>query len=130
MDTFMHMNHLVAIDYLEVDTSVTFGDGWAFTSGSQDPLRREFTLSFQGYKFYGDAEGDYDVTTNQYVNNMSDLIAFYAAHRTSTHFIYHVHGIESTEVRFKEPLKIPKGIPDGGGALEPFTITFVERVRT
>ncbi len=132
MEEFRHMNHILEYEYMEVDTKLELGNGWSFTSESDSPLKRIFKLSFQGYKFYTKEEDSVEVIdpdASQYVNNMADLIAFYAAHRTFKRFIFKPYGLsEEVTVRFKEPLKVPKGLPNGGGALEPFTITLEEMV--
>ena len=129
MDTFEFDYHIVAIKHELVDTKMQMGDGWTFVAEGDSPDIRSFELAFQGFQYYYDENGDYDATTNQYINNMKALETFFLEHRTYKHFIYPLHdGAENVIVRFNEPLSIPKGIRGGGGAVEPFTVKFIERV--
>ena len=102
-----------------------FGGSYTFTSPPTDPDQRVITLNFATMKYFVEDDGDIDEFINPVIN-MYTLIKFYQRHKLHQSFQYDhpVHG--PLEVKFNKPLKEPKGIPGGDGAVEAFTVELIE----
>ncbi len=61
--------------------------------------------------------------------NMAVLEAFYKKHKLHKSFIYPHPVYGNTECKFYSPLKIPKGIVGGNGALKDFTVELMEIIQ-
>lgn len=127
MLTFDFPYHLVPeTDYPDSSVRVSFGRSWIFTAPPDAPDQRTFTLSFTGFKYYVDENGNIDHTTNANINNMAALEDFYQQVRLYDIFIYPHPVYGNVNVRFKDPLKVPKGVKGGDGVLEDFQISLIE----
>jgi len=125
LETFYFPNHTVETENPESSVRGQFGGSYIFTAPPSDPDQRIFTLTFATMQFFLDDDDDLDTTVNvEY--NMKTLIDFYHRHKTHASFQYThpVHGI--LEVKFFKPLKEPKGLVNGNGTVEQFSVQFIE----
>jgi hypothetical protein len=137
MENFSWMNHTVATDYPENGFKVSFGNSYQYAEGSTAPDQRTFVLSFPLMQYFVNSDGSLNPTRmvgsplalEAAVSpgiNMLWMEQFYNRHKTWKAFTYDhpVHG--SLTVRFNKPLKVPAGIPGGGGAVGAFSIELIE----
>jgi hypothetical protein len=127
MDTFNFPYHVPTHTYPK-GVSFQFGKGYEFGSAPQLPLQRRFKLSFNTMMWYfnqttGAVDASFEPTTN-----MKLLIDFYEAH-IGVKFIYPHPLYGNLTVRFASDIgwEVPKGMPGGSGAVEPFEIILVEQ---
>lgn len=123
------MIHQVKTDYQSNGFTVNFGGGYSFdTDGGYPPLKR-FTLTFEGYKYYMKKVNGVEVVdteTNQSINNLGALEAFYLQHLSHKTFEYNSPVYGRVYVRFAEPLVIPYGIKSGNGVVDKFEVVLKE----
>lgn len=125
MQTFPFVNYKRNFEYLNGSTTIDLGNGYSFTSKPRSPLLKEFTLTFTGYRYYFDDNGNVDYETNSGKDNAGTLCRFYESVQTYDTFIYQDEQFGNVPVRFKEPLKSPQ--TDGKRAvLKDFSITLKE----
>lgn len=111
----------------ESSTRAQLGNSYVFVAPPTDPDQRTFVLYYPTMKFYTDANGLLtDTIYPQY--NMLAFIKFYAAHKLhkSFRFNHPVHGL--MQVKFNKPFTEPKGLPNGTGAVEAFSVELIEIV--
>jgi hypothetical protein len=136
--TFMWDRHKVETQYPESSIRVQFGNSYQFAAPPDSPDQRIFKLDFTGFKYYMTQSmvmvsgspvytQTVDLTTNQYINNVGALEAFYQAQRLYNKFTYNHPSAGSVVVRFSKPLLVPKGTPGGNGVVEDFQILLVEQ---
>lgn len=125
MSTFTWMNHTFTTEYPESGFRLQFGNSYLYTEGPTAPDQRVFTLSFPLLKYFLNSGGAIDATI-QPTLNMKALENFYLEHKMWKTFVYPhpVHG--NLNVKFNKPLKVPAGIPDGGGAVGAFSLELIE----
>lgn len=99
--------------------------GWQFSSRPTTPYQRKIKLTLHGLRWYlDDATGRYDYVTNEQFNARA-LERFYEARETWSPFtLKHQHFGDMT-VRFAVPVTVPKALPDSGGLIAPFEVTFI-----
>lgn len=125
MSTFTWPNHTVATEYPESGFKVQFGNSYEYTEGPTAPDQRVFTLNFPLLKYYLNPSNVVDATI-QPTLNMLALENFYNEHKMWKVFVYPHPVYGNVNVKFHKPLKIPPGIPDGGGATGSFSLEFIE----
>ena len=117
--------HRYSTEYPESSFQLELGGSYQFSSEPDGPDQRTFVLHFETMKYFVDSTGQIDKTVNPYIN-FGALEDFYNAHKRWKSFTY-IHPIYgSIRVKFGKALKVPKGILDGDGALEPFSIELLE----
>lgn len=119
MAVFDFPYHKQSTKYPESGINVKLGNSWTFTAPPSAPDRREFTLSFSTMIWNTDPEIFREL-------NLSRLNAFYLRHKMWAVFLYDHPMFGILPVRFNKPLEIPKGISDGFGSVEGFTIELIE----
>lgn len=125
MQTFPFVNYKRNFKYINGSTSIQLGNGYEFTSKPRSPILKEFTLTFTGYRYYFDENGNVDYETNANKDNGGALCRFYESVQTYDTFIYQDEQFGNVPVRFKEPLEPPQ--TDGKRAvLKDFSITLKE----
>lgn len=124
METFDFPFHLFSTDNPESGTRVQFGSSYVFSAPPSSPDQRTITLNFATMKFFLTG-GVLDDTVEPEIN-MLRLIKFYQRHKQWKSFLYN-HPVHGTLVcKFSTPLKEPKGIPGGTGAVEAFEVQLIE----
>lgn len=125
METFQFENHKRNFKYLNNSDSIQLGNGYSFVAKPRSPILKEFTLTFTGFRYYFDSEGNIDYETNQYKDNVKALCDFYESVGTYQTFIYPDEQFGNVPVRFAEPLEIPQ--TDGHRAVvKDFSVTLQE----
>lgn len=104
---------------------VSFGGGYEFTTKPEGPPQRVFTLSFTGMQYFVDGSDNVDESVSPQ-RNMHAMDLFYQEHETWKRFIYPHPVYGNLTVRFQKPLEVPKGIKQGNGVVEDFTVTLIE----
>lgn len=127
MQTFNYALHKVETQYPESSIRVQFGKSWQFAAKPDAPDQRVFKLTFSGFKYYIDENGQVEAETNEFVNNLYSLELFYQSVRLYEKFVYPHPVYGNVVVRFNKPLLVPKGVHGGNGVVEDFTIEFVEQ---
>ena len=122
---FIWTRHRYSTDYPESGRRLELGGSYQFSSEPDGPDQRVFTLYFETMKYFADSNGAVDREAEPEIN-FALLEDFYIVHKlwktfTYTHPIYGV-----LNVKFAKPLKTPKGIMGGGGALESFSVELIE----
>lgn len=105
---------------------VQFNNGWTFSAKPTSPEIRTFTLTFSGMQYFVNAGGAIDITTKPQ-QNMQVMDNFYVAHGTWDTFVYAHPVFGDVNVRFSEPLDVPKLKRDG--VVEDFTLKLVEMLQ-
>lgn len=126
LETYNFPFFIIEGDNPESGTRVQLGGGYVFTSEPSEPDQRTFVLNYETMKFFVDPiTGEVDETVNP-TYNMYNLIKFYQRHKLykSFHFYHPYHG--QLECRFNKPLKEPKGMKNGNGAVEGFQVELIE----
>lgn len=125
LEVFDFPYHLTETDNPESGFRGVMGGSYTFTAAPTDPDQRLVTLTFKTMKFYTDNFGMPEALTEPQLN-MKTLIDFYQRHKLykSFHYYHPVHG--QMEVKFNKPLKEPKPMEGGTGAVEGFTIELIE----
>lgn len=127
MEVFNFPFHERETQYPKSGSEVQFGKGWTFTSAPSQPFSREFTLTFRGMTYYESTDPAVRVKSTVYPgNNMSTMETFYQRHELWKEFWFYHPTYGYTKCRFKEPLKVPKGLPGRGGMVDEFNVVLVE----
>jgi hypothetical protein len=127
MDTFNFPYHRVSTKEPANGFQISFGSGYTFTSDPDAPDQRVFTLYFTGFQWYVNADNTINATTNAAINNMMALYNFYKAQRLNKTFIYPHPIFGNVNVKFKDPLEVPDGLPGGTGVVKDFQMTMIEQ---
>lgn len=125
MQIFPFENHKRNFKYLPNSNSIELGNGYEFVSKPRSPMLRQFTLTFTGFRYYFDENGNIDKETNAYRDNVAALHEFYESVGTWETFIYPDEQFGNKTVRFSEPMDAPQ--TDGHRAVvKDFSITLKE----
>lgn len=114
METFQFENHKRNFKFLNNSDSIQLGNGYEFVSKPRSPVLKEFTLTFSGFRYYFDSEGNVDHEANKYWDNAAALCDFFAGYGdqegvgTYQTFIYPDEQFGNVQVRFADPLEIPQ----------------------
>lgn len=125
METFDFPFHLHKVRYPESGYRMQFGGGYQFSAAPDAPDQRIFTLTFLTLFYFTNEAGEVDCERNPQLN-AGALEKFYQRHQLHKKFIYPhpVHG--NIVVTFNKPLDLPDGVKGGNGALQQFTVEFIE----
>lgn len=125
MVNFPFENYKRNFEYVNNSTSIQLGNGYEFVTKPRSPTLKEFTLTFTGFRYYFDDNGNVDHETNAYKDNIATLCDFYDSVQTYDTFTLYDEQFGSVPVRFKDPLKVPQ--TDGRRAVvKEFSITLKE----
>ncbi|AJD82915.1 hypothetical protein PJWF_00021 [Achromobacter phage JWF] len=124
--TFNFPVHTVGEKYSESGTRVKLGNSYQFDSPPVGPDQRIFTLNFESMIRLLDETGQMDTTTMREVN-AGALLVFYETHRLYKPFYYPHPWLGTIIVKFNTPLDLPKGIKNGGGWCEAFSVELIEQ---
>lgn len=125
METFQFVNHKRNYKYINNSDTIELGNGYSFVSKPRSPMLKEFTLTFTGFRYYYDSNGDLTPELNKYKDNVKALCDFYEAMGTYENFIYPDEQFGNVRVRFKEPLEIPQTV-GRRAVVNDFTVTLAE----
>lgn len=100
-------------------------NGWDFVAKPTVPYKAKWKVTLEGLKWYLNAAGTaLDVTTDL-PHNAGRLLMFYRTNRQNGVFQYQHEFLGLLDVRFAQPVQIPKAIQNSGGICEPVEITIV-----
>jgi hypothetical protein len=122
METYGWPHFIFVEEYPEGDR-VQFGGGYEFTAEPKDPDQVTYVLNYAGMFLYPNAANNGLSLATSPNLNFGKLRKFYQDHRMWKSFLF-LHPWEGVlkEVKFKDPLVTPKGVPGGRGLLEPFSV--------
>lgn len=126
MATFAWPYHVFSTDYPESGFKVQFGNSYEYAEGPTSPDQRTVTLSFTTMKYFLNSGGAVDATIQPELNMLA-LENFYNEHKMWKTFVYPHPVYGNMNVRFKRPLKVPPGVPGGGGAVSSFSVELIEQ---
>ena len=92
-------------------------NGWDYAPTPVLPYRRNFKITLEGLRWYFNSDGTIDLATNPELN-AGVLEAFYTDHRLFKPFNYDHEWLGTLEMRFKNPLSVPKALPNSNGLIE------------
>lgn len=124
MQTFGFIHNVPAIDYPDDTKRISIGSGYTFAADPVIPVYRTIRLMMYGLEWFLDASGAIDNATEAH-RNAQALAEFYEEHRLNRTFKYDLDGEGLINVRFNDPLKLPR-VEGNRGVLPPFEITLVE----
>lgn len=119
-------NHTVEDKMQDPQTRVTLGNSYQFATPPSAPVPRIFTLAFETMWRGLNADGTIDTTTRAQMN-AGALYNFYQTYMLHKTFQYPHPWFGMVNVRFNQPLVIPKGRIGGDGWCEAFTIELMEQ---
>lgn len=99
-------------------------NGWDYTPRPALPIRRRFKVTLEGLTWYFRDNHLLDTVTNS-ERNAGRLEEFYAVHRKHVKFLLAHEWMGLIEVRFENPVSVPKAIQNSGGLIEPFELTLI-----
>jgi hypothetical protein len=105
-------------------------NGWVYHPVPVLPFRPNFRVTLEGLKWYLNGAGTGLDTTTDPTINAGRLEAFYKTHRLFKPFNFTHEYLGTLELRFSAPLSIPKGLVNGGGAVEPLQINMIQHNAT
>ncbi len=117
--------HTFETEYPSSGFKAQLGNSYQFDAPPSAPDQRKFTLKFKTMRILLNTDGTIDVLTSPQIN-MGTLDAFYNKHKMFAVFIYHHPMYGDLPCKFNKPLKIPKGLENGGGALSDFEVELIE----
>lgn len=106
------------------ETTIKDFNGWDYTPRPTLPYRRKFKVTLDGLRWYFNSNGTIDYVTNPEYN-AGVLESFYSAHRKHKPFNYQHEWLGLLELRFENPVNIPKAIPNSGGLIESFELMMI-----
>lgn len=124
MATFNFPYHSVETEYPNSGTQIKLGNSYAYTAPPEAPDQRLFKLSFPLLKYF-EVNGAIDSSVEPQIN-LAALELFYNLHKMSATFTYPHPVYGELACKFNKPLKIPKGIPGGGGAVPNIDVELIE----
>lgn len=106
-------------------TTVVSMNGWEFTAKPKVPYRRRFKLTLHGLRWYLNADGTFNSTTNP-TFNARRLELFYQSNETWDSFTFPHPHFGNITCRFANPVNIPKALENANGLIEALEVTLVE----
>lgn len=125
MATFSFPYHTFETEYPESSFRVTLGGSYQYSAPPPAPDQRIFRLKFAAMKYFVASNGTIDKTTHPEFN-VALLDDFYNTHKTHASFTYPHPVYGNLSCRFNKPLRIPAGIPQGGGAVPGIEVELIE----
>ena len=98
-------------------------NGWIYHPTPVLPYRPSYKITIEGMQWYLNGTGDALDAVTDPEHNAGRLEAFYLTHRMHKPFDYVHEYLGTIELTFAEPLNIPKGMVNSGGAIEPIEFT-------
>ena len=111
-------NSRVAETIAPEEPSVRDFNGWDYAPKPVLPYRRRFKITLEGLRWYFNSNGTIDYATNPDYN-AGVLESFYTDHRKHKAFNYQHEWLGMLELRFDNPVNVPKALPNSDGLLEP-----------
>ncbi len=115
----------VETEYQEFAANTSFNGSYAFALSSKVPSVRLFTVKIPVLRYYFDSFGDLDLTVNK-DTNMAWVEWMYNVHKLQKLFLFTHPVYGDVRVRFREPLKVPKGVKGGQACVEALELQLVE----
>lgn len=116
---------LVAETVAPEATQGTSMNGWFFSAKPKVPFQRKFRVTLYGLRWILNTDGTYN-TTSSTAYNARLLEQFYASNQTWDNFAWTHPHLGTLQVRFAEPVNVPKALPNSNGLIEELEIMFVE----
>lgn len=117
--TASRVAEIIAPDELEIRDF----NGWDYTPVPYLPFRRKFKVTLEGLRWYlGDGELDFDADPE---HNAGRLEGFYVQHRMYKPFEFQHEYLGNLELRFAEPVSVPKALPNSNGLIDALEIMMV-----
>ena len=115
----------VETEYQEFAANTSFSDSYSFALSTRVPSVRTFILKIPVLRYYFDSFGAIDITYNK-DTNMAWVEWMYNVHKLHKPFLFThpVYGV--VKVRFKEALRVPKGVAGGQACVEALELQLVE----
>lgn len=114
-------NTRVAETIAPEETSIRDFNGWDYTPRPVLPYRRRFRITLEGLRWYFNSNGTIDYVTD-IEHNAGVLESFYTDHRKHKPWNFQHEWLGLLELRFDNPLSVPKAEADSYGLLEPLEI--------
>lgn len=107
------------------EVSVVTFNGWQFASKPRVPFCRRFKVQLHGMRWYLNADGTYDASTDP-THNARALELFYQQTRLWDNFSWNHPHLGTLQVRFAEKLNIPAAPANSNGNLAPVEVQLIE----
>lgn len=101
-------------------------NGWVYNPVPVLPFRPTFKVTLEGLRWYLNNEGNALDTTTDITRNAGRLEAFYLIHRLHRPFNFQHEYLGNLEMRFYEPVSVPKGLENAGGVIDSFEIMMIQ----
>lgn len=125
MAIFNFPYHKQSTEYPESGYRAKLGNSYTFTAPPIAPDTRTFTLTFATMRWFTNTDGSVNLVPAPGIN-LGLLYQFYEQHKLYAVFFYDHPMFGRLPCRFNKPLKIPKGLTNGDGAVEAFDLEFIE----
>lgn len=118
--------HKVSTSYPDDGYKAKLGNSYNYTAPPPAPSQRVFKLKFKVLKYFTNADGTINTTTQAQLN-LGALEVFYQAHKQHASFSYLHPVYGEVTVKFSKPLEIPEGADGGMGVYENIEVEFTEQ---
>jgi hypothetical protein len=119
------VNSRVEEEGAPTEQTVTSMNGWDFVAKPTVPYKAKWKVTLEGLRWYLNAAGNALDTTTDPQHNAGRLLMFYRTNRQHTVFQYQHEFLGLLDVRFAEPLELPKAIQNSGGLCDPVQVTII-----
>lgn len=99
--------------------------GWHFSAKPSTPYQRKFRVTLFGLRWFLNSSGTYDDVTDP-KHNARLLELFYQQNQTWSEFSWNHPHLGELQVRFAEPVNVPRGVANGQGLVEEMEVMLVE----
>lgn len=106
------------------EPSIKDFNGWDYTPKPVLPYRRKFKVTLEGLRWIFSDSGTIDYATDP-DHNAALLEQFYVDHRKWRAFNFSHEYLGTLEVRFENPLSIPKAMANSNGLIDPVEIMLI-----
>lgn len=103
------------------EPSIKDFNGWDYAPKPVLPYRPMYKITLEGlrWRFYSDGRLDYETDPE---TNAGLLEKFYSTHRKFKPFHFQHEWMGMMELRFQNPVSVPKAVPNSGGLVEPIEV--------
>lgn len=115
----------VETEYTEFASSTNLGSSYQFSLKVEAPSLRAFNVVVPVLRYYQNHDGSLDITYNK-DTNMAWVDWMYNIHKLDRYFLFNHPVYGTLKVRFKEPLKVPKGLKGGQACVESLELRLIE----